>query len=321
MLATGSRIVDSFIFTNNEPLPMRAINPKYRQLKAFVLAVETGSFRVAAERLFVTQPSFSALIKELEADLGTALFERDGRGSRLTAAGRSFHRDIAEPLEALEQAYARGRARGSPDQPALAVATLPSLASGVIGDKVANFRLKHPRLRITLLEQKHNEIAGSVLQRKVDFGIGSYLEKMQGLAFTPLFRDELVLLAPAGHPIQELEPAWTSLEGFDFVLLTGGPTEHALLASGSTPSNILKIEQAPTALSMVRRGMGVTVLPSTILPSCNTDGLVARAMRGDLAARQIGIIVREGDTLTAAAREFIGLLGDLASAVAGHGLS
>lgn len=320
MLASGGRVVDSIFMANNEPLPMRAINPKYRQLKAFVLAVKTGSFRVAAERLFVTQPSFSALIKALEADLGTTLFEREGRGSRLTTAGRSFHQDIAAPLEALEQAYTRGRAQGSPDQPALAVATLPSLASGVIGDKVAAFRSQHPSVRITLLEQKHNQIASSVLRREVDFGIGSYLEELQGLEFTPLFQDVLVLLAPAGHAIEQLEPTWASLAGFDFVLLTGGPTEHALRASGAAPSTILRIEQAPTALSMVRRGMGVTVLPSTILPSCSTDGLVTRAMEGELAARQIGIIVREGDPLAGPAREFIGMLDDVASVVARHGL-
>jgi DNA-binding transcriptional LysR family regulator len=292
---------------------MGTINPKYRQLKAFILAVESESFRVAADRLFVTQPSFSALIKELEADLGIALFERQGRGTRVTTAGERLYKGIAAPLAGLESAYAQAKAEGAAAEPSLTVATLPSLSAGIIGDMVAQFRRHHARVRITLLELKHNQIPGAVVRREVDLGIGSFLEKHPSLRFTTLFQDSLVMISPPSHPVQQLPPAWQSLRGFDFVLQTGGPTEHGLNASGVAPANVLRIEQAPTALAMVRRGMGVTILPETILPSCNVEGLDVRTMDGELASRNIGLIVRECEPLSATAEAFVAMLDRLDS--------
>jgi LysR family carnitine catabolism transcriptional activator len=311
MLAAAPAPVDSFFSRDNEPQAMGTINPKYRQLKAFVLAVESESFRVAADRLCVTQPSFSALIKDLESDLGTPLFEREGRGTRVTAAGERFYQAVAAPLAQVENAYERAKGAGNLAAPSLAVATLPSLSAGLVGDMVARFRGEHPRVRITLFELKHNQIPGAVIRREVDFGIGSFLEKHPSLRFTTLFHDSLVMIAPPSHPILELPPSWESLRGFDFVLLTGGPTEHGLSASGATPANILRIEQAPTALAMVRRGMGVTILPATILPSCHVDGLIVRTMEGELAFRNIGLILRDGEPLSATAREFLEMLNEL----------
>lgn len=287
---------------------MATINPKYRQLKAFVLAMESESFRVAAGRLCVTQPSFSALIKELEADIGIVLFERNGRGTRVTVGGDRFYKALVGPLKEVENVYAQAKALSAVVAPSLTLATLPSLSGGIVGDLVAQFRQNHARVRITLQELKHNQIAGAVASREVDFGIGSFLEKHPSLRFTTLFQDSLVMISTPSHPILNQPPSWQSLRNFDFVLQTGGPTEYGLNASGAAPANILRIEQAPTALAMVRRGMGVTILPATILPFCTVEGLVMRTMEGELASRNIGLIVREGESLTATAEAFVAML-------------
>jgi LysR family carnitine catabolism transcriptional activator len=294
---------------------MRAINPKYRQLRAFTLAVETQSFRIAAERLCVTQPSFSVLIKELESDLGVELFEREGRGMKVTLAGADFYSQIHEPLGELEAAYAKAKAGVGRGEPTLRVATLPSLSTGIVGDKVADFQRRNPRVRITLLEQKHNQIAPAVLKREVDIGIGSFLEPHPSLRFTPLFQDQLAIVALPEHPVLRLPPTWKSLTGFDLVLLTGGPTERGMKMSRATPANVLEIEQAPTALAMVRNGMGLTILPSTILPSCNLVGLVSMPMEGEFASRNIGLIQRDGEKISSSVRAFIEMLGDLQAIV------
>src|SRR3546814_8701655 len=62
-----------------------ALNIKYRSLKAFLHAVETGSFTLGANRLGVTQPSFTALIQDLEHVLDSKLFERSTRAIALTS--------------------------------------------------------------------------------------------------------------------------------------------------------------------------------------------------------------------------------------------
>ena len=80
-------------------------NIKYRSLKAFLLAVETGSFTHAADQLGVTQPSFTALIQDLEKILDLKLFERTTRSISLTAAGQDLHDRVARPIADLEEAY------------------------------------------------------------------------------------------------------------------------------------------------------------------------------------------------------------------------
>src|SRR5690606_37588937 len=79
------------------------MNIKYRQLKGFVLAAELGSFKAAADALSITQPSFSALMQELESHLGVVLFERSARKCELTEAGRMFQHDIPDILGLLEE--------------------------------------------------------------------------------------------------------------------------------------------------------------------------------------------------------------------------
>ncbi len=81
------------------------IKIKYRPLKAFLLAVEAHSFTRAAQRLGVTQPSFTALICDLEDSLELQLFERTTRRIALTNAGQDFHDRILRPVTDLEEAY------------------------------------------------------------------------------------------------------------------------------------------------------------------------------------------------------------------------
>ncbi|MCH3872140.1 LysR family transcriptional regulator, partial [Campylobacter jejuni] len=81
------------------------MNIKYRPLKAFLLAVDTGSFTHAANQLGVTQPSFTALIQDLEDVLGLRLFERTTRSISLTSAGQDFHARVQRPIADLEEAY------------------------------------------------------------------------------------------------------------------------------------------------------------------------------------------------------------------------
>src|SRR3546814_10100753 len=82
-----------------------ALNIKYRSLKAFLHAVETGSFTLGANRLGVTQPSFTALIQDLEHVLDLKLFERSTRAIALTSAGTELRDRIQRPIADLEEAY------------------------------------------------------------------------------------------------------------------------------------------------------------------------------------------------------------------------
>jgi LysR family carnitine catabolism transcriptional activator len=287
---------------------MSAENIKYRQLKAFATVVECGSFGGAAHRLAVTQPSLSGLIKELEADVGVLLFERTTRRCALTDAGHSFHEDMRGALMHLEHAYRHVKEVGRGSRGRLSLAALPSLAAGIATRTLGAFRRASPAVRIELTEGRNDEVLAAVRRGDAEIGIASMWRTDEELAFQELFTDRMMFVAVAGHPITAMRPTLRLAEKFDIILMAAGPTENALQASQIEAPAALQVEHLSTALAMVRNGLGVSILPSSVRQVMNMDGLVCRLIEGPLAIRRLGTIERRGHRLSPAAAAFAELL-------------
>lgn len=285
-----------------------SINIKYRQLKAFSMVVETGSFRAAASRLAVTQPSFSALIKELERDVEVTLFDRTTRRCVLTDAGKAFYEEIKGALGHLEDAYQYLQDVGKGTRGKLSLAALPSLAAGMVTHKLGEFQRTYPGVRISLSERKNDQILEAVRRGEVELGVGSMLQSDPELDFEPLFTDRLMFVAPRGHPITQMRPVWKCAEKFDLILMNAGPTEHALKLSKVQRPPAFEVEHLATALAMVRNGLGVSILPSSVVPTLNMDGLVCLPILGSMATRHLGMVTRKGTRLSTPALAFAALL-------------
>src|SRR6476619_2495260 len=124
---------------------LRAL-PSLDFMRGFEAAGRRLSFTLAAEELFLTQSALSRQIKALENALGVALFERRHRALALTPAGRSFHRDVSEALEAF--VAAAERVRGGNRSPGLTLSTTVSFASLWIIPRLATFRARHPEVEV-----------------------------------------------------------------------------------------------------------------------------------------------------------------------------
>lgn len=281
------------------------MNIKFRQLKAFLLAMEAGSFRAAADRLSVTQSSFSALIRELERDVGAALFERTTRRLAPTDAGRRLYDRIRNPIADLEEGYGHVREVGRGERGVMTFGVLPSLAAGMATRHLAAFQRRFPDVRVKLRERKHGELVEAVVAGDVEFGIGVLMRPVPELQFTRLTDDELLFAVPEGHPLAGTVPTWKSLERFPYIYVGHGNTEHALALAQVRTAAAYEVEHVATALEMVRQGLGVSVVPSSVLPSVNLDGLVCLPVRGEAAVRRIGVIRKKDRRLGAAARAFV----------------
>src|SRR5260370_27026944 len=140
-----------------------------RQLHYFLAVADEGSFTRAAERLFVAQPSLSQQIKSLEQELGGPLLERLPKGVRLTAAGRAF---IAEARAAVTHAAsARRNARAvlGLEGGELEVATVTSVAFGVLPSAFRTCHERYTGTTIALREHTHR----SALDEAVRLGVGA----------------------------------------------------------------------------------------------------------------------------------------------------
>ena len=277
---------------------MNLQNIKYRQLKAFSMVVETGSFRVAAERMAVAQPSLSALIKELESDVGVTLFERTTRRCAMTPAGQAFYDDMMGALRHLESAYRHIKEIGKGTRGTLNLAALPSLAAGMATRALAELRQMHPAVRIQLTEGRNSEVLNAVRQGRAEIGLGSMWQDEEELEFQELFQDQLMLVAPIGHPSVRMRPTLDLADKFDLILMSSGPTQHVLETRQVQRPPAFQVDHLASALAMVRHGLGICILPSSVREVMNMEGLVCRDVQDALAVRRLGLIVRGGHILS-----------------------
>ncbi len=284
-------------------------NVKYRQIKAFSLAVELGSFRAAADALFVTQPSFTALIKALEADVGALLFERTTRKCSPTQAGLAFYQEVSRALEDMEEAYRHAKQEGAGVRGRLTIATVPSLSFGFLTDVLGAYHRLYPDIRIFISEHRSDEVLAAVRQNRVELGIGRLLGFDADLTFTPLFSDRLLIAAPADHAILKQEKiSWLSLNGHRLILIGGGTTEQEVKMAMPGLLPAIEVTHLVTAMSMVRKRMGIAVIPNSAMSGLYTEGMAFKPIEESTAVRQLGIIQRSKRPMTATARNFASLL-------------
>jgi DNA-binding transcriptional LysR family regulator len=147
--------------------------PTLRQIEYWVAAVEEGSFGRAARRMHVSQPSLSQQVKVLEAELGGELLERLPGGIRLTAAGREFLPHARDAVTAAGQAMRAARAALEMRGGELEIATVPSIAAGILSDLTAIWQERFPGTPIRLHEFPDRRLVeDAVAAGQADLGIG-----------------------------------------------------------------------------------------------------------------------------------------------------
>lgn len=296
---------------------------KYRPLKAFLLAVQTGSFTHAADRLGVTQPSFTALIRDLEDILGVRLFDRNTRGIALTAAGKDFLARIERPVADLEEAYRSILDLAAVRRGSVVVGSLPSTSLTLVPPALRMLRAAHPTLRVRVVEAHNDDLVTMVRTNQIEFAIAAMLAPAADLAFQPLLDDAFAAVFPAGHELAARPRLhWRDVAPHDLILLSRGSSVRELFddamedrPSTATAASRYDVTHMTTAIRLVRQGLGITVLPSLALPELHLKGLLACRLADASARRTIGILHRKDRSLSAAASAFSTQLADVAASV------
>ncbi|MVW72785.1 LysR family transcriptional regulator [Bordetella sp. 15P40C-2] len=287
-----------------------AINIKYRPLKAFLLAVDSNSFTHAANRLGVTQPSFTLLIQDLEDVLGIRLFERTTRNIALTSAGHEFHARIQRPLADLEEAYRSLTDLAAKRRGNIVLGALPSSALTLMPAAVGALHREHPALKVRVQEAHNDELIAMLRTNQIEFAVATLTDPAPDLSFSRLMNDCFCAVYPVGHPLQHVaRPQWRDVIRYDLILLSHGSSarwqfDHAV-QDETLPAGVglrYDVTNMGTAAGMVRQGLGVSVLPRLALPELNLSGLVCTPLYDESARREIGILHRRDRSLSPAAQ-------------------
>src|SRR5919201_1202732 len=170
-----------------------------RQLAAFCAVVEKKSFSQGAERLGVTQPAVSLQIRALEKRLGTQLLDRAGRRVEPTEAGQRLYRNAQRVLAAEEQLLDE-LAEGERIAGRFELGASTGPGGSVVPVLLGELARAHPDLSVALTVSDTHRIVELVGERAVELGVVGFARRHRSVVFEPLFRDEVVLACPPGHP-------------------------------------------------------------------------------------------------------------------------
>lgn len=246
------------------------MNITLRHLRAFVAVAQMGGFSPAANRLHLSQPALSMLVRGLEEDLGLLLFERTTRSVKLTDAGRGFF-PLAERLLAdLHHAVAETRTRAERASGRLVIAATPMFASTLLPNMLKQFHTAHPDVQIVMRDDASPaSIQRLVQDGEADLGITPIdRTHLELLVIEVMMDDELVLACPVGHALaRHKQIKWHELSQFPLI---GFARDNALqmLVNGASDTAGIKlhmhyeVSSIATAVALVDAGLGISVLPS-----------------------------------------------------------
>ncbi|WP_293760200.1 LysR family transcriptional regulator [uncultured Aquitalea sp.] len=250
-----------------------------RQLKAFVAVFEERNITQAAQRLFITQPTLSVTIRQLEDMLGAPLFVRQPRGVAVTEEARLFYPQARKLLDQMESVSSLFRERRSCE---------PMLL-GVDGD-IAPSRLSR------ILRLARQRIPGLLLSAEPgcvgDARVAPEDLRCEDDLFLPLWEERFVLAVPAQSPLAGLaEVDLAALGQEDWITCPGHESHQRLLAMhGENSRGVMLAAKAGSlalAARMVEAGWGVALLPATLLEELG--GVCGVPAAGPQLTRRIGL--------------------------------
>lgn len=297
------------------------MNVAPRQLRIFLSLAETLNFSRTAERFGLTQPSLSKIVRELELDLGVALFRRTTRSVALTDEGAALVAPAQRLIQDFDQGLAEigGVARRYANR--ISIAALPSLAAMVLPAVGLALRADTPDLQMAVFDVLSDPAIELLLERKADFALTSVDPADDRLSFQEILRDSMVLLARADDPIAKRKAAPSLVEALELDLISMPKSsaarqyaEAGYLARGVTFKPRMEFEHLATIGKFVRAGYGVALLPCLAALMIQESDLAIVGLK-DANVRSLGVIVRRGETLTPLAHRAIALVGEEAASL------
>lgn len=284
------------------------------QLRIFLLVAEHGSYQLAAEKAFRSQPAVSKSIQALEGRLGQRLFE-PGQRTTLTPFGATCLQLAQEMVQYHDRATGSMLALAHKQAGSLVVASIGSVATSWLPQLIERFAAEHAAVSIRLIDDNSENIERMVLARELDFGLCSVVSSDARLAFTPLARDAFGLVCNKRHPLAARRSMrWSELAGLPLIATTVHRQLDDVPEAAPLRASKLHVSSYLTLLSMLERGVGVTVMSAMAVPSMATQ-LAFIALTAPRRQRQIGILRVKGRSLSPAAAAMEQLLLEQAAMV------
>jgi LysR family hydrogen peroxide-inducible transcriptional activator len=281
-----------------------------RQLQYAIAVAEALSFRKAAERCHVSQPSLSAQIAELERVLRVRLFERDRRRVLPTAAGRDVVARARRILVDADDLAHAARNLGDVLTGTLSVGVIPTVSPYLLPTVAPALRERFPALSLVWIEEKTESLLRELDAGSLDAALLALGAEVGDLEREVVADDPFVLATAKDHPLGVKKGRATAAElrDVDVLLLDDGHCfrEQALAfcARAKTKELEFRATSLSTLAQMVAAGAGVTLLPTlAVAAEAARAGLCVRRFADPAPSRTIALVWRKRSALGGALRQ------------------
>ncbi|MHB8624221.1 MAG: LysR family transcriptional regulator [Sulfuricaulis sp.] len=280
-------------------------------LQAFLAVAETGSFSRAAERIYRTQPAISKRIASLEKQIGARLFDRIGRGIRLTEAGAALlprARDLVKEIEDIKRGLTNlsGIITGE-----LILATSHHVGLHRLPGALKLFHETFTQVRLDLRFMDSEKACTAVAQGDIELAVVTLPPRAEPpLVVEKIWDDPLDIVVSRTHPLAQarhVEP----LMLLDYPAILPGPgtfTREIILNAFGAWRNRIQVGMATNYLEVLKMlaaiGLGWSALPRTMID----EGLKVVQIENRVIQRELGVVTHEKRTLSNAGQAMIRII-------------
>ena len=282
-----------------------------RQLMYFVEVARLGSYTRAAERLYVSQPSLSKAVRKLAEEIGAPLFEPKQKKPVLTYAGQRLFESAQRMIAEYEGILSELQGPMSTYRGRVTVGIPPLICTCFFAPIIAGFRELYPGIEISVAEKGAKSIQDAVDQELLDVGIVILPVYDGRFEVTPLFDDELVLVAASRDPLAGREGVtFPELRNEKLVLFNDEyMLRHQITANcrevGFEPYVWAESGQWDYLTELAAQNLGVTILPRPIFRNSTREDIRLVRLDHPRAGWQVVAIIKKDGRKRGAAKRFV----------------
>lgn len=242
-----------------------------RHLRYFCAVAQELNFTRAAKKLFIAQPPLTRQIKNLEAELGTELFDRQARGLALTAAGHYFYAQAINILQQVDQAKSNVEQIAKDGRTLLNIGFVPSVFYGPLPEVIQKVE-KEGNVKLTLTELKTQEQIAALQTGEIDIGFGRLIIEDANVKQDVLYRESICVAVSENHVLTAKNSvSLEDLVAHPMVLYPSGKAMNLaeifqgfFLSNGLQVNIIQQVGDLQTALALVGVNVGFTLVPELV---------------------------------------------------------
>jgi len=283
----------------------------FDQLEIFLEVARLSSFSRAAEKRFRTQPAISSQIRALEEEVGARLLDRSGGRVSLTVAGKLFQKYAEDALESRKNILTAIAETEHVPRGEIVVGANEGTCLHILPEVFAQFKRDYPDVAVSIKRADYARILESIIENAVDFGVVSLPVNDNRLECVPIHRDELVVIAPPGHPLAGKKTVTVAkVAAYPLVVPKAGHTRDALDSlfydREVKPRIAMELDSSELLKRFVAADVGVGFIArSNIEEDIRANALAALEFADAQIRRDLALVFRKDRTLSRAAKAFM----------------